>query len=115
DRAILSLCAAIVYSQPDIGRFDEAIELAETAAAVLDVYGDEGRAIIARQTKAQDLMVLNRFSDALPLLRTVAFDLDEATGKTRDTATAYALLALCLVELGSYEEAVDHATMAERV
>lgn len=115
DRAVLSLCAAIVYSQPDIARFDDAIELAETAASVLDIYGDERRAIMARQTKAQILMVLNRFSDALPLLRTITFDLDEATGESRASATAYALLALCLVELDSYEEAIEHATTAERV
>ena len=115
DRAILSLCSAILYSQPDIARFDDAIELAETAASVLDIYGDERRAIMARQTKAQVLMVLNRYSDALPLLRTVTFDLDEATGESRDTATAYALLALCLVELESHEEAIEHATTAERV
>jgi tetratricopeptide (TPR) repeat protein len=99
DRAILSLCAAILYSQPDIARFDDAIELAETAASVLDICGDERRANLARQTKAQILMVLNRYTDALPLLRTITFDLDEATGESRDSATAYALLALCLAHV----------------
>src|SRR5947209_9169452 len=41
DRAVLSLCAAIVYAEPDIADFDAAMEFAETAASVLDVCGDE--------------------------------------------------------------------------
>ncbi len=115
DRAVLSLCAAIVYSEPDIARFDDAIELAETAAAVLDIYGDERRVIIARQTKAYMLLVMNRFDDALPLLRNVTLDLDDATGESRDAAIAHAQLAHCLVGVGSYDEAAVHASTAERL
>lgn len=113
DRAILSLCGAIVYAEPDIGKFEEAIELAETAAAVLDVYGDERRAIIARQTKAYVLLVTNRFDAALPLLWSITLDLDAAAGESRDAAIAHAQLALCLVGVGAYDDAVEHASMAE--
>ncbi|HEV7485385.1 MAG TPA: hypothetical protein VGQ65_06850 [Thermoanaerobaculia bacterium] len=115
DRAVLSLCAAIVYAEPDIAKFDEAMEFAETAASVLDVCGDERRAIIARQTKAYVLLVMNRFAEALPLLKSVTADLDDATGESRDAALAHAQLAECLVELGTYDEAAEHASAAERL
>jgi len=115
DRAVLSLCAAIVYAEPDVAKFDEAMEFAETAASVLDVCGDERRAIIARQTKAYVLQVVNRFAEALPLLQSVTADLDEATGESRDAAVAHAQLAECLVELGLHDEAIEHASMAERL
>jgi tetratricopeptide (TPR) repeat protein len=115
DRAVLSLCAAIVYAEPDVAKFDEAMEFAETAASVLDVYGDERRAIIARQTKAYVLLVMNRFAEALPLLQSVTADLDEATGESRDAALAHTQLAECLVEVGTYDEAVEHASTAERL
>jgi tetratricopeptide (TPR) repeat protein len=115
DRAILSLCAAIVYAEPDIGEFDSALDFAETAASVLEVYGDERRAIIARQTKAYVLLVMNRFGEALPLLQGVTADLDVATGESRDAALAHAQLAECLVELGMHDEAVEHASTAERL
>jgi tetratricopeptide (TPR) repeat protein len=115
DRAILSLCAAIVYAEPDIADFDAALEFAETAASVLAVYGDERRAIIARQTKAYVLLVMHRFAEALPLLQSVTADLDEATGESRDAALAHTQLAECLVEVGMYEEAQEHASTAERL
>ncbi|HEV7570856.1 MAG TPA: hypothetical protein VGQ21_05100 [Thermoanaerobaculia bacterium] len=115
DRAVLSLCAAIVYAEPDIADFNAAMEFAETAASVLDVCGDERRAIIARQTKAYVLLVMNRFAGALPILQSVTADLDEPTGESRDAAMAHAQLAACLVELGSYDEAVEHASTAERL
>ena len=115
DRAVLSLCAAIVYAEPDVAKFDEAMKFAETAASVLDVYGDERRAIIARQTKAYVLLVMNRFAEALPLLQSVTADLDEATGESRDAARAHTQLAECLVEVGTYDEAAEHASMAERL
>ena len=92
-----------------------AMEFAETAASVLDVYGDERRAIIARQTKAYVLLAMNRFAEALPLLQSVTADLDEATGESRDAALAHAQLATCLVELGANDEAVEHASTAERL
>ncbi len=115
DRAVLSLCAAIVYAEPDIAKFDSALDFADTAASVLNVYGDERGAIVARQTKAYVLLVMHRFAEALPLLQSVATDLDEATGESRDAALAHANLAECLVELGTYDEAAEHASTAERL
>lgn len=115
DRAVLSLCTAIIYAEPDIAKFEEAIEFAETAASVLDIYGDERRAIIARQTKAYVLLVMNRFAEALPLLSSVTADLDEATGESPDAARAHTQLAECLVGVGLYDEAVEHASTAQRL
>jgi tetratricopeptide (TPR) repeat protein len=115
DRAVLSLCAAIVYAEPDIAKFDQAMEFAATAASVLDIYGDERRAIIARQTKAYVLLAMNRFAEALPLLQRVTADLDEAMRESRDAAFAHAQLAECLVDLGWHEEALEHASTAERL
>jgi len=115
DRAILSLCTAIIYAEPDIAKFEEAIEFAETAASVLDACGDERRAIIARQTKAYVLLVMNRFAEALPLLISVTADLDEVTGESRDAALAHTQLAECFVGVGLYDEAVEHASTAERL
>jgi tetratricopeptide (TPR) repeat protein len=115
DRAVLSLCAAIVYAEPDIADFDSALDFAETAVSVLNVCGDERRAIIARQTKAYVLLVMHRFAEALPLLQSVTADLDEPTGESRDAAMAHAQLAACLVELGAHDEAVEHASTAERL
>jgi tetratricopeptide (TPR) repeat protein len=115
DRAVLSLCAAIVYAEPDIADFEAAIEFAETAASVLDDCGDERRAIVARQTKAYVLLVMHRFAEALPLLQRVTADLDEAVRESRDAALAHANLAECLVELGMHDEAAEHARTAERL
>ena len=115
DRAILSVCTAIVYAEPDIARFAEAIELAETATAVLKAYGDERGVLIARQTKGWVLMADRRFAEALPILRMVSLDLGYAAHDSRDAAIAYAQLAECLVNLGLHEEAIDHASEAERI
>jgi len=115
NRAILSLCGALVYVEPDIAKFDEAIELAETAEAVLEDFGEMHRAIIARQTKAFVLLVMNRFDEALPLLRYVTLDLENTTGESRDTALAYTQLAECLAGIGSFAEAVENASTAERL
>jgi tetratricopeptide (TPR) repeat protein len=114
-RATLSLCAAIIYAEPDIANFDEAISLAESAAAVLDVSGDQRRALIARHTKAYALVVQNRFDAAVPLLASVVEEVVEAGGTSHDAAMAHALLAMCLVRLGSYGEAIDHARIAEHL
>lgn len=114
-RATLSLCAAIIYAEPDIANFDEAISLAEAAAAVLDICGDQRRAMIARHTKAYALVVMNRFEAATPLLRGVVAEVADAGGSPRDAALAHSLLAMSLVELGSYGEALDHARIAEHL
>jgi len=115
NRAILSLCGAIVYVEPDIAKFEEAIELAETAEAVLEDFGELRRAAVARQTKGYVLLVTNRFHDALPILRDVTLDLDQTAAESRDGALAHAQLALCLVGTGAYGEAIEHANLAERI
>jgi len=114
-RATLSLCAAIIYVEPDLAKFDEAINLAESAAAVLDVCGDQRRAVIARHTKAYALAVRDRFEAAVPLLRGVVEEILEAGGTTHDAAMAHALLAWCYVQLGRFGEALDHARIAEHL
>lgn len=114
-RATLSLCAAIIYAEPDIANFDEAISLAESAAAVLDICGDQRRALIARHTKAYALVAQNRFDAAVPLLSGVVAEVAEAGGTSRDAGLAHALLAMSLVRLGSYGEAIDHARIAEHL
>jgi tetratricopeptide (TPR) repeat protein len=113
--AIVSLCAATLYAEPDLARFDEAIDLAESAAAVLDICGDQRRAVIARHTKAYALVAMKRFEAAVPLLRGVVAEIVEAGGGSRDAALAHVLLGLCLVRLGSYSEAIDHARIAEHL
>lgn len=112
-RATLSLCAAIIYVEPDLAKFDEAIHLAESAAAVLDVCGDQRRAIIARHTKAYALTVMDRFEAAVTLLRGVVNEILEAGGTKHDAAMAHALLGWCYVKLGLYGDALDHARIAE--
>jgi tetratricopeptide (TPR) repeat protein len=117
-RAVLSLCAAIIDAEPDRARFEEAIDLAETAAAVLEICGDERRAVIARQTKAYVLTVTNRFAEALPLLRDVVAELDRAArtwASARDIAAAYNSLAHCLVGVGSHYEASGAAALSARL
>jgi tetratricopeptide (TPR) repeat protein len=114
-RAILALCTAIIYAEPDVANFDEAINLADAAAAVLDVSGDQRRALIARHTKAYALTVQNRFEAAVPLLSGVVAEIAEAGGSSRDAAFAHSLLAMCLVELGFHGEALDHARVAEHL
>jgi len=115
-RAVLSLCAAIIDAQPDRAKFDEAISLAESAGPVLEIYGDERRAVLARQTKAYALVVMNRLEDALPLLRDVVAELGRgAWATTRDLAIAYTSLAHCLAGVGSYYEASRTASLAERL
>jgi tetratricopeptide (TPR) repeat protein len=120
-RAVLTLCAAIVEAEPDRAKFDKAIELAGAAGAVLDLYGDERRVAIARQTKAYALMVKNAFAEALPLLRDVVAELDRAMSRPEsstsacDLGIALASLAHCLIGVGSYEEAARAAARAEQL
>jgi tetratricopeptide (TPR) repeat protein len=114
-RATLSLCAAIIYVEPDVADFDEAIKLAEAAGAVLDVCGDQRRAVIARHTKAYALAVMDRFEAAVPLLRGVVDEITEAGGTTHDAAMAHSLLAWCYVQLGLFGDALDHARIAEHL
>lgn len=114
-RATLSLCGAIIYAEPDLANFREAINLAEAAATVLDVCGDQRRAVIARHTKAYALTVMNRFEAAVPLLRGVVDEIVDAGGSAHDAAIAHALLALCYVRLGLYGDALDHARIAEHM
>lgn len=89
DCAVLSLCAAIVFAEPDVAKFDEAMEFAETAASRAGRLRRRPKGIIARQTKAYVLLFMNRFAEALPLLQSVTADLDEATGESRDAARAH--------------------------
>ncbi len=114
-RAILALCGAIIYAEPDIANFDEAISLAEAAAPVLDICGDARRSVIARHTKAYALAVQNRFEEAATILRGVVDEIRDAGGTPHDAAMAHALLALCYVRLGSHGEALDHARIAEHL
>jgi len=113
-QAIVSLCAAITYAEPDLARFDDAFELAESASTAFDRHGDRRRTLLAWHTKAYVLVVTNRFDAAVPLLRNVIAEILDAGGTRRDYARAHGLLALCLVNLGSYAEAIDHARMAEQ-
>lgn len=112
-RAVLSLCTAIVYVEPDLGKFDEAIALAESAAAVLDTCGDRRGALVGRQTKAQALATMFRFAEALPIARSVAAEI-HGTGSTLDVAIAHHLVAHCCVGVGEYETALHHVAVARR-
>jgi tetratricopeptide (TPR) repeat protein len=118
-RAVLTLHAALIDVEPDRGKFDDAIRLAESAGAVLEIFGDERRAVLARQTKAYALMVKGDLVAALPMLRNVVAEMVDGAGTTRatrqDIAAAYGSLAYCLVGLGSYYEAERVATLAERI
>ena len=111
--AIISLCTAIIYAEPDLANFDEALHLAGEAAAVFDVSGDERRALIARHTEAYVLVQKERFAAAAALLHGVVVEIADAGGTKRDSALAHALLAQALLNLGSFGEAIDHARVAE--
>src|SRR5262249_49475773 len=110
--AIISLCGAITHAQPDLARFEDAIDLAETAATVLDVYGDRRRVVIAWHTKAYVLMAMSRYAEAATLLRNVIAEIMDAAGTARDCARAHGLLAYVLAQLGSFEKATEHAIFA---
>jgi tetratricopeptide (TPR) repeat protein len=112
-RTIASLCAAILYAEPDVAQFDAAIEFAETAGAVLEECGDRRRAVLARHLKAHVLVVRNQFEEAISPLRSVIDQIIEVGGSERDRARAHGLLALALVHLGTYDEAIEHARLAE--
>lgn len=111
--AILWLCTALIYVEPDQGKYDEAIVLAENAAAVLDVCGDERRALLARQTKAQALATKQDFRGALSISLAVASDL-EAVGAPLDIAVAHHLVAHCCVGVAAYEEALHYVALARQ-
>jgi tetratricopeptide (TPR) repeat protein len=114
-RAILALCAAIIYAEPDVANFDEAIRLASEAAAVLDVCGDERRCLIARHTEAYALVQKGRFDSAAVLLQGIVGEITEAGGTKRDAALAHALLAQALLNLSSFGESIDHARIAQHL
>jgi tetratricopeptide (TPR) repeat protein len=117
-RAILTLHVALIDVEPDRGNFDEAIALAESASATLDLSGDDRRATLARQTKAYALMLKGDLTAALTMLRNVVAELDAAAtawAAPHDIAVAYGSLAYCLVGLGSYYEAERMAALAVRI
>ena len=114
-RAIIVLCTAIIYAEPDVANFDEAVNLADAAAAVLDVSGDQRRAVLARHTKAYAYAAMGRYDDAVRPLRSVVEEIMDAGGTPHDAALAHVLLAMCLVRIGSYGEAIDHARIAEHL
>jgi tetratricopeptide (TPR) repeat protein len=66
--AVVWLCTALTYAEADLGKFDEAIALAESAEDVFERWGDRRRAIIARQTKAHALACMSRFAEALAIM-----------------------------------------------
>lgn len=109
--AILSLCTAITYSEADLGRFDEAIELAEAAEGVLERCGDARRTLLARQTKAQALMEMQQYGAALAIAVPVAQELSEMASP-QDSALAHHLVAHCYARGSNYDEALRHATVA---
>ncbi len=113
--AITSLCAAIIYAEPDIANFDEALNLARAASAVLDVCGDERRAVMARHVEAYVLIEQGHFAAAAVLLYGVVGEMGDAGGTKRDVALAHALLSRALLNLGTYGEAIDHARVGEHM
>lgn len=110
--AVVSLCTAITYSEPDLGKFDEAIALAERAEGVLERCGDRRRMLIARQTKAYALILMHRYAEALSLLLPVAKQYDEMALRF-DAATAHQNATICYNGLGMYDEALGHAFLAQ--
>jgi len=110
--AVVSLCTAVTFSAADLGRFDEAIAMAERAEGVLQQYGDERRALMARQAKAYALMEQQRHSAALAVALPIA-ETHDAIGPSFDSATAHHLVAHCYAKIGKYDEALGHALIAE--
>jgi len=110
--AVLSLCTAVTYSEPDLGKFDEAIALAERAEGVLEQCGDRRRTLMARQAKAYALIAMHRYAEALSLSLTVAEQHDEM-GARFDAAFAHQNAAVCYNGLGMYDEALGQAFLAQ--
>jgi tetratricopeptide (TPR) repeat protein len=109
--AVVALCTALTYSEADLGKFDEAIALAERAEGVLELCGDRRRALMARQTKGYALVAMQRYAAALAIALPVAQEYD-ATRATFDAAAAHHMVATCYVELGTHDEALGHALIA---
>ncbi len=110
--AIVALCTALTYTEADLGKFDEAIALAERAEGVLELCGDRRRALMARQTKAHALACMSRFAEALAIALPLAGEYD-AMGSPFDAANAHNLIAHCYAEIGTYDEALGHALVAQ--
>ena len=110
--AVVALCTALTYSEADLGKFDEAIALAERAEGVLELCGDRRRALMARQAKGYALLAMQRHAAALAIALPVAQEYD-ATHATFDAATAHHMVATCYVELGTYDEALGHALISQ--
>jgi tetratricopeptide (TPR) repeat protein len=110
--AVIWLCTALIYTEADLGRFDEAIALAESAEEVLARCGDRRRALMAQQAKAHALACMWQFRAALQVALPVAAEYD-AMGASFDAANAHHLVAHCYVETGIYDEAMGHALVAQ--
>jgi tetratricopeptide (TPR) repeat protein len=110
--AVISLCKAITYSEADLGEFDEALALADEAQAVFERIGDTRRALMARQAKAYALMVQQQHQAALNIVLPVAEQFD-AMALRYDAAIAHHLVAYCYVKIGTYDEGLSHALVAQ--
>jgi len=110
--AVISLCEAITYSEPDLGQFDEACSLAEEAQVTFERLGDVRRALMARQAKAYALAVQMQHQAALTIALSVAAQFD-AMASRYDAASTHHLVAHCYVKSGMYQEGLSHALVAQ--
>jgi tetratricopeptide (TPR) repeat protein len=104
DLAIVQYVRSLIYSETE--RFDEAIELARSAAAEFETYADVPRYLAARMAEAAAFYYADRDAEAAPIFEFVA-NAACASGDIGIAARALANAASCYARLHDHDRAAD--------
>lgn len=98
----------------NLGRFDEAIQASQRAAALLQQTGQSIGVARARQNLAVTYFVLGRYNEALDMLDRVR-DAFLADGRERDAALVNLFICDCLLQLRRFADVLERCAAAEQL
>ena len=111
--ATLKLARAMILADPEIGQFDDALQLASEARAVF-AGRDRPRELTAMRVEAMVEMRRGRFAEALSMFAALLGPTLAASAPDLDLATLYQAIGKCAAETGQVLEAYE-ATARARV
>jgi len=109
-RARLLFARAIVYSDPDVCRYDDALALLDRAGEAFKLLEQPARGLAVKRMKAAVLMALNHFESARVLLLGLLGATEAAD--SREHARLMHEIAMCAVLMGNAAEALRFGEIA---
>jgi tetratricopeptide (TPR) repeat protein len=118
-RGAAAFYVALAYLYLGAGRYSEQITMAEQAAGIAQIIGDEALLSTAQERQAAALLMLGRLEQACQTLRRDVIPASEATGKLWTLITALDTLTQAYEWMGDYEQALaslqQEIALAERM